>query len=136
MRAIIEYSEANLKSTVTVVDNFPREEHVKGLFDEAKRLADIIHMGFMTAIFEVYTARLGGAYDGSWMEAWDPERVQSGLDSEATVVCTTELGLRALRTPSTSDDYPFIKENLGSFVVGGLDLSYNCNGTFNIPKTC
>ncbi len=63
-----QYSEANPKSTVTVVDNFPREEHVKGLFDEAKGLADIIHMGFMTAIFEVYTARPGVAYDGSWDE--------------------------------------------------------------------
>jgi len=96
MKEIICFADVNANSKATVVfDNFPREEHVKSLFDVAKRLADMIHTGFMTAIFDVCAAKPGVVYDGSRMEAWESGMVQSGT----RVACTTELGLQKLQYP-------------------------------------
>ncbi len=105
MKEIIYFANVNANSKATravVFDNFPREEHVKSLFDVAKRLADMIHTGFMTAIFEVCAARPDVVYDGSWMEAWESGAAQTGT----RVIYTTELGLRKLQNPL---EYPFIE---------------------------
>ncbi len=102
MRAIIDFAGANANSNSTVTVVVDQEEHVHSLFDVAKHLADMIHTGFMTAIFEVCAARPDVVYDGSWMEAWESGAAQSGT----RVVCTTELGLRKLQNPL---EYPFIE---------------------------
>ncbi len=75
---------------------------MESLFDVAKRLADMIHKNYMTAIFEVHAPKPGVAFDGSRMVAWDPEMIGPGPNS---VACAAELGLRELQTPSTPEDY-------------------------------
>jgi len=73
--------------------NFPGLRDVERLVEPMKQLADMIHIGFMTGIYEVRVERPGVANDSSRMEAWNSDIVQPGTAKVVTVACTLELGL-------------------------------------------
>jgi len=62
-----------------------------------KHMAEMIHTGFMTAIYEVCVERPGEVCDSSKMEAREPDGTQ--LKTEQVVICTTELGLHRVSGP-------------------------------------
>ncbi len=100
MKEILKFADDSEDSTKTALEGFPTTEHVACLFDPVKCLADMMHTGFMTAIYEISFESPGAAYDGRRMESWDSESLQS--DSLQRVVCTTELGLRRIPEPLTT----------------------------------
>jgi len=92
MKEILKFAGDSEGPMQTELEKFPGNKHVACLFKPVKCLADMVHTGFMTAIYEVTVESPGAVYDGCRMEAWDSESLQS--NAVQPVVCTTELGLR------------------------------------------
>ncbi|KLO12779.1 hypothetical protein SCHPADRAFT_940953 [Schizopora paradoxa] len=81
--------------------DFPTDEHIACLFEPMNHLANIIHTGFMTGIYNISVVRPGTTYDDHQMEAWDAEELQPG--TAQPVVCTIELGVCKTSTQHAVD---------------------------------
>lgn len=92
MMAIFQVIEENLPSTS--FGDFLDPHQIQRLFSPMKQLADMIHIGFMTGIYELHTEDPGAPYDSSRMEAWNSECIQTEAGGGRIVACTLELGLR------------------------------------------
>ncbi len=100
LKQILRFAEDSNDLTQVVLEDFPRSEHVACLLEPMKQFADMLHTGFMTAIYEVSVERPGAKYDDRRMEAWDSGTIQSSTVQYVT--CTTELGLRKIPDPLTA----------------------------------